>query len=218
MKSVRILALAAALAVAVAACSTQPVGAGKDAVVIRNFSFPWSASPVPRTEFRAVIVGDCLHFTFDAEDHDIVLAPVWRGESTVDGEDRVEIFIARDAALERYFCIEIDPLGRVHDYEASHYRKFDSTWNCPGLKTSARRTPNGYRVEGSIPLASLAVILGKPVRSGDTVLAGLFRAEFYGHDNRTQGGADDNWISWVKPEAKTPDFHVPSALTTLKLR
>ncbi len=218
MNSIRNVALAAALAVAFAACSTHPVGAGNEAVVIRTFSFPWSASPAPRTEFRAAIVGDRWHFTFDAEDHDIVVAPRWRGESTVDAEDRVEIFLARDAALEHYFCIEIDPLGRVHDYAASHYRKFDSTWNCPGLMTSARRTANGYQVEGNVPLASLEVMLGQPVHSGDTVLAGLFRAEFYGHEERTQGAADDNWISWVKPEPKKPDFHVPSAFAELRLR
>ncbi len=218
MKFLRFIASAAALAIVVAACSTQPVGPGNDAVVIRNFSFPWSASPAPRTEFRAAIVGDRWHFSFDAEDHDIVVAPEWRGESTLDGEDRVEIFFARDTALEHYFCIEIDSLGRVHDYAASHYRKFDGTWNCPGLKTSARRTSNGYRVEGNLPLASLDGMVGKPVHRGDTVLAGLFRAEFYGHEERTRGAADDNWISWVKPEPRTPDFHVPSAFAELRLR
>ena len=46
----------------------------------------------------------------------------------------MEVFFARDAALSRYFCVELDPLGRVHDYAASLYRKFDSSWNCPGLR------------------------------------------------------------------------------------
>ena len=148
-----ILALAAALTLA--ACSTPRAVHEKGAVVVRDFTFPWSATPAPRTEFRASIAGERLHFSFDAEDRDLVIAEKWRGESTLDGEDRVEIFFARDAALASYFCIEIDPLGRVHDYAVSHYRKFDSAWNCPGLRTAARRTADGYRVEGSIPLASL---------------------------------------------------------------
>lgn len=210
-----ILALAAALMLA--SCATPPARSGKKEVVIFDFVFPWSSKPAPRTEFRATVVGERLHFSFDCADRDLVIAREWHGESTLDGEDRVEIFFARDAALPRYFCIEIDPMGRVHDYAASHYRKFDSAWDCPGLRTSARRTADGYRVDASLPLTALATMLGKPVRSGDTVLAGLFRAEFYGHEKHTHGEADDNWLSWVQPTAKTPDFHVPSAFTALRL-
>lgn len=209
-----ILAIAA---LALAGCAAPRTPHFENAGVIRDFTFPWSHAPAPRTEFRASVVGERLHFSFDCDDRDLVIAKKWRGESTLDGEDRVEMFFARDVALARYFCIEIDPLGRVHDYTASHYRKFDSAWNCPGLRTSAHRTTDGYRVDASLPLTALATVLGKPVRSGDTVLAGLFRAEFYGHEKRTHGEADDNWLSWVQPTPMTPDFHVPSAFARLKL-
>ncbi len=130
------------------------------------------------------------------------------GEATLDREDRVEVFFARDAALSRYFCVELDPLGRVHDYAASLYRKFDSSWNCPGLRAAGRITRGGYTVEASIPLTTLSEMMGRPVSRGATLRIGLFRAEFR---QGALGDADDNWLSWVKPGTPKPDFHVPSA-------
>ncbi len=188
-------------------CGTQP----ENYSVITGFTFPWSDKPAPRTSFNAFTDAERLHFEFTAEDDDLIIAPTWAGESTLDGEDRVEIFIARDAALRDYYCIEIDALGRVHDYAARHYRKFDSNWDCAGLQTAARRTASGYVVSGSLPLATLGALTGKPVTRGSTIRIGLFRAEFYGKGSRTHGDAADNWLSWVRPDTPQPDFHVPSA-------
>jgi len=47
-------------------------------------------------------------------------------DGTTPLNDRVELFFAKQAALNDYWCIEIDPSGRVHDYHAKHCRKFDS--------------------------------------------------------------------------------------------
>src|SRR6185295_1059455 len=105
------------------------------AEVLRAFSFPWSGRAAPATEFRAFADAERLYFAFDVTDDDVVVEKEFTGESTLDREDRVEIFFVRDPALERYFCLEIDPLGRVHDYTASYYRKFDSSWACVGLQT-----------------------------------------------------------------------------------
>ncbi|HEY0983609.1 carbohydrate-binding family 9-like protein [Schlesneria sp. T3-172] len=178
---------------------------------ISDFTFPWSDKPAPPTTFKAKVVGDRLHFSFDVTDSDVICSKEWKGESTVDHEDRVEIFIAKDNDLHDYWCIEIDPEGRVHDYYARHYRKFDSKWNCPGLKTLARRTDHGYEVETSLPLATLSDLLGEPIQSGSRIRIGLFRAEFYGTAEGSRGEANDNWISWVKPTTQNPDFHIPSA-------
>ena len=72
----RLHALAAlATAFPLAACSTPRALPRKGAVVIREFTFPWSAKPAPRTEFRVSSIGERLHFRFHAEDHDIVVAP-----------------------------------------------------------------------------------------------------------------------------------------------
>jgi hypothetical protein len=186
-------------------------------ITITDFPFPWSDKPAPKTECRLYTDTERLHFTFIVEDRDVVVSERWAGEGTVKIEDRVEIFFTADETLRRYWCIEIDPLGRVHDYEASFYRKFDDAWNCPGLQSSAHRTPGGYTVTGSIPLATLSALLGRPITRGSEVRLGLYRAEFYGTDARTHGDANDNWLSWVRPTTAKPDFHVPSSFRLLSL-
>ncbi len=183
----------------------------RDTVIVNDFSFPWSDKPAPKTDFRAWTANDRLHFIFNVEDRDIIFADNWSGESTLDSEDRVEVFFAKDPALNDYWCLEIDSKGRMHDYHAQHYRKFDSGWNCPGLKTTATRTSHGYEVHATLPLATLSALLGKPITRGSEVHLGLFRAEFYGQEKATHGESPDNWLSWVRPNVKQPDFHVPSA-------
>jgi hypothetical protein len=172
------------------------------------FVYPWSTGTAPATAFRAVADAERLYFSFEVSDTDVVAVKDFADESTVDKEDRVEIFFAQDAALSRYFCVEIDPLGRVHDYAASYYRKFDSGWNCPGLRAGGKITPAGYTVEASIPLQTLSDFLGRSVSQGSILRVGLFRAEFR---QGALGKADDNWLSWIKPTASKPDFHLPSA-------
>jgi hypothetical protein len=161
-----------------------------------------------------------LHFTFQVEDHDIVLEPKWKGEkSTVDPEDRVEFFFAAADAekLENYWGIEIDPLGRVHDYHGQFYRKLDSSWDCEGLQATGKRIPAGYTVSASIPLRTLSNLLGTPVGRGSKLRVGLYRGEFYGKEAATHGGQNDNWISWVQPNSTTPDFHIPSSFRLITL-
>jgi hypothetical protein len=123
----------------------------------------------------------------------------------------VEIFIAKDETLADYWCIEIDPLGRVHDYHAQYYRKFDSGWDCPGLQVTAQRTATGYAVTGSVALQTLGDLRERPVQRGTFVRIGLFRADFFGPPGATRGESATNWISWVRPTSTKPDFHLPSA-------
>ena len=184
-----------------------------------DFRFPWAWKIAPKTDFRAWVSDGKLCFHFDAADSHLIIADECTGESTLDGEDRVELFFAKssDTALKDYWCIEIDPLGRVHDYHAQHYRTFDSTWNCPGLTTTAHRTPTGYEVHGSLPLASLSTLLADRITHGSKIRLGLFRAEFYGQGKTATGEANDNWLSWVSPDSPQPDFHVPSAFRLLTL-
>src|SRR6266536_3047202 len=82
---------------------TEPVW--QRAEVLRAISFPWSERAAPTTEFRAVADAERLYFAFQVSDDDVVVQEDFIGESTLDREDRVEIFFARDAALERYFCL-----------------------------------------------------------------------------------------------------------------
>lgn len=199
-------------------CHQPPVPEMSRPFVMEDFSYPWTNTPPPSTRCELQWRGDALHFLFDVEDSDVVVSSDWKGESTVDNEDRVELFFARDEALAQYFCIEVDPLGRVHDYSARHHRQFDSKWRCDGSLTRGQRTPNGYRVEGSIPRTTFEVILGKPFKLGTPLRLGVFRAEFRSSERDHPGARVDNWISWVKPDAKQPDFHVPSAFREVTLR
>lgn len=176
-----------------------------------DFSYPWSEETAPRTVFQAHAKDGRLHFHFDVEDSDVVVEEKWSGQSTLDGEDRVEIFFANDETLADYWCIEIDPLGRVHDYHARHYREFDSDWNCPSLQVTAQRTAAGYEVTGSVALQTLGDLLGQPVQRGTSIHVGLFRADFFGPPGATRGESPTNWISWERPASPQPDFHIPSA-------
>lgn len=187
-------------------------------LVIDAFQYPWTNAPPPSTHLELQWREEALHFLFEVEDPDVVVASEWQGESTVDGEDRVELFFARDDALSQYYCVEVDPLGRVHDYSARHYRQFDSKWRCDGSLTRGERTPEGYRVTGSIPRATLEAMLGKPFTLGTSFKLGVFRAEFRTSERDAPGTRVENWISWVKPDASQPDFHVPSAFRDVTLR
>jgi hypothetical protein len=188
--------------------------AWSNAVVLRDFVFPWSPRTAPATTLRALADADRLYIAFEVSDNDVVIARDFTGESTLDQEDRVEIFFARDNALNSYFCIEIDPLGRVHDYAARNYRTFDNGWNCPGLRAAGRIQPGGYTVEVAIPLRTLTELVGRPVSAGTGLRTGFFRAEFR---HGSVGDEADNWISWVKPNTGKPDFHVPSALADWRI-
>lgn len=186
--------------------------AWQQAVVESRFVFPWEDRQAPRTEFRALFDQQAFYFAFSVDDDDIVLADSFEGKQSVMGEDRVELFFARDDALNEYSCLEIDPLGRVLDYRASYYRKFDLAWSFPGLEVAANRAAGGYSVEGRIPFQSLAS-LGFPLpESDEPIKFGIYRAEFRHAEPPTW---TEGWISWVDPHTDQPDFHVPQSFGRL---
>ncbi|UCF43137.1 MAG: carbohydrate-binding family 9-like protein [Planctomycetota bacterium] len=179
-----------------------------------DFSFPWEDRAAPATKFRALRDDDSLYFFFNVHDEDVVVEEKFDTESVVAREDRVEIFFAYDDKLKEYFCLEVDPLGRVLDYAASYYRRFDNSWSLPGVRAAASITSEGYTVEGSAPLKSLEALGLPPLGPGRVLKVGLFRADF----NRGQNSKlHEHWISWVDPGTKQPDFHVPSAFGCLRI-
>jgi hypothetical protein len=181
----------------------------------KGFTFPWEKRPAPGTEFRALCDDRFLYFSFQVHDDDIVVVKDRSDDETVVRvEDRVEIFFTPDNTLKKYFCMEIDPLGRIYDYQACYYRKFDASWDWPGLCAKGSITGNSYIVEGSIGLKDLES-LGLPALSpGNVLKTGLFRGEF----SHGQGDEPEaHWISWVNPKGKTPDFHVPRAFGCLRM-
>jgi len=198
----------------------------------RHFVFPWKQALAPATEFRALWDDAHFYFTFRVQDADIFVLDRFRDEQDAVFEDRVEIYLCRDERMEGYFCFEVDSRGRAFDYRTQFYRQFDSTWDLPGLETKASPLPDGYEVEGRIPLRSF-VALGFPaVRPGVRIRCGLYRAEF-SHDRsgrpitpreslhnlgrQIEGPPPiEEWMSWVDPKTKEPDFHVPASLGWLE--
>jgi len=177
-----------------------------------DFHFPWDAKEAPLTEFKGYNDGTDFYFSFKVIDSDVVSEEAWKeDESTVDNEDRVELFFAggnvslpTPDGMQLYYGIEVDPKGRVHDYSIEYYRHFDSTWNLENLETKATVTEDGYTVEGKVPLKSLTDL--KLLNNG-TMRTGVYRAEF---SSPKKQGEDliMEWISWVDPKTEAPDFHV----------
>ena len=178
---------------------------------IRSFISPWEADLPDQTEFLSFVSGENLYFAFRVEDSDLVILD-GEEEGLVARGDRIELFFSRSLTLEDYFCVEIDPRGRVFDYRGSYYRQFDNAWSFPGLETAGGITAQGYIVEGAIPLASFDLI-GLPLTGRESViLLGLYRAEFSEVPNHRE-----EWISWIRPDSETPDFHIPSSFGCLTL-
>ncbi len=196
----------------------------KMAAVLSDFSFPWKPEPAPLTEFRGICDDSYFHFIFRVEDEDLVFMEDIQIERDIGRSDRVEFFFSTDPAMRNYYGLEIDPLGRVLDYQASYDRQLNREWDWPGLETKAIVVGGGYVVQGRIPLDSFAELGFPRPRPGVGVLVGVFRAEFR-YASESEGASLNNreppnnsravirnWISWVDPGTEKPNFHTPSAL------
>jgi uncharacterized membrane-anchored protein len=201
--------------------------------VERHFTFPWETKPAPATEFLAFCDDEFFYFAFRVEDADIFTLDKLRDKQDVVFEDRVEMFFSPEYDARRYFCLEIDSLGRTYDFQAAYYRQFDPKWHCKGLETAGKLTDKGYVVEGRIPiktLESLGITAFRRDQSGQGMICGLYRAEF-SHDRSGKpvvqesihpGGPTlditpplEAWMSWIDPKTPEPDFHVPSSFGRL---
>ena len=172
---------------------------------ITGLHSPWGDQGKDATILK-VFLTDChFNFGFQVVDSTLTLFD-YDDELTVAKEDRVELFFSKDSTLNEYHCIEIDPLGRVLDYSAAHYRKFDEAWDFQGVTVHARLTSIGYTVEGMIPLPTL-----KQLGIGKKHLLGVFRADY-----KSEKTDDVVWYSWIRPMSKDPDFHIPSAFGTVE--
>jgi len=207
--------------------------AWSQAVAESGFFFPWEKRPAPPTEFRALCDDANLYVTFRIEDADIVVLDKLRDKEDAVFEDRAELYFSHDAAMQNYYCLEIDSRGRVFDYRGAFYRRINPQWDWKGVEARASSTPKGYVVEARIPLASFESLGFPRLRPGVRILAGLYRAEF-SHDRsgkpvvqqesihnrgrKLEGPPPlEGWMSWVDPQTPEPDFHVPSSLGWLEV-
>ena len=179
-----------------------------------GFHFPWDTKEAPLTVFKGYHDGTDFYFCFEVHDENVVSEEEWKeDESTVDNEDRVELFLAGGSidkptteGMPLYYGVEIDPQGRVHDYSIEYYRHFDGTWNLEGLDSAGVATDDGYIVEGKVPMASLQDL---DLIHDNVMRAGVYRAEF--SLPAEDGELVQEWISWIDPKTEAPDYHVDSS-------
>lgn len=186
-----------------------------------SFHYPWEAKEAPVTVFKSYNDGTNLYFAFEVSDPDVLVEEEFKeDESTVDNEDRAELFFAggpidkpTSDGMPLYYGVEIDPNGRVHDYSIEYYRDFDGTWDLEGLETAGTLTDDGYIVEGMVPLASLKDL--KLINEDNIMRTGVYRAEFSKPKDSDETVME--WISWVNPKTEQPDYHVDSSFGEFRI-
>jgi Carbohydrate family 9 binding domain-like len=186
----------------------------KQANILSEFQYPWNEGTPPLMTFQALHDGDYLYGLYRVIDQKKIL--IYQQNNTkreILSSDRVEIFFRKDEKMDPYYGLELDPLGRIYDQEAHFHRKFNSEWTWPAgeLLVKGEINPTGYTLEFAISKKSL-IKLG--LLSNNKIESGLYRGECIELDGNK---ADFKWISWVKPDSQTPDFHIPSSFGILFL-
>jgi hypothetical protein len=181
---------------------------------LSDFVYPWENEKAPFTSFKAVHSNDWLYCVFTATDDNVNIYVNKKNKTDVLKSDRVEIFFKQEDNTLPYYCLEMDPLGRVYDNQAEFKRKFNPDWTWPAsdfiIKTS--QSKEGYIVEIAISkssLTSLGLLRDKKLH------AGLYRAECV---KLVDNKATMKWISWIRPDSTVPDFHIPSSFGVLYLQ
>jgi hypothetical protein len=184
----------------------------KKANELSDFSYPWEKEKAPVTKFRALHNDGWLFCLFDVSDDNITVHVDKNDKSEVGSSCRAEIFFRINDKLSPYYGLEMDPNARVMDYKAEFYRKFDSNWSWPAghLKIRSNKRKDGYTIELAISKSSLKEL---GLLKNKTLEAGLYR----GDCQMVNDTCAFKWISWVKPDSATPDFHIPSSFGILQL-
>lgn len=162
--------------------------------------------------FYSYYYDDYIHFRFVAFGPKPLIFVRKNDKLEVIESERVEIFFRSDDKMNPYYCLEMDPHGRVLDYKAHFYRKFQRNWKWPeSLMIQTVITNEWYSVQGQI---SLNVLKELNLLKGQEIQIGLFR----GHCTKiNEQKGFIKWISWIDSKTKTADFHVPSSFGLLKL-
>jgi len=158
-----------------------------------------STGGTDNTTFVLANDGTDLVFGFSAIDTTPCTREQIASKRDLEFEDRVELYLSPTADLSQsYFCIEIDRLGRVLDYRADYYRRFDFAWHFDTLRVAHAPMPDGYRIDGRVALSELVSLGIDPTRFH----IGVFRADL----DETK-----NLVAWgsATPMNDPPDFHRP---------
>ncbi|MBX2841913.1 MAG: hypothetical protein KTR26_09075 [Flammeovirgaceae bacterium] len=186
----------------------------ENAEVLKDFFYPWQKDTPPPMEFRALWNEERFYFQFIVKDQNILVKNLSEDKMEVIYSDRVEIFFKRDDQMKPYYCLEMDPESKTLDYFGNFHRDFDFSWSWPGSKNlivNGEIQQDGYQVSGSISIASLKNL---GLFENGKMQAGLFRGRCLAIK---EPESEMEWISWVDPQTKEPDFHVPTSFGILKL-
>jgi hypothetical protein len=185
------------------------------AAELTDFTYPWEKEEPPATNFKACYDQNHLHFRFIASGPKPLIYIDTNDKMEVIHSERVELFFRINEKMQPYYCLEMDPNGRVLDYKANHYREFDRSWHWPdslSIKTRIEDENQGYMLQGKI---SLSVLKQLGLIHNNQIEIGIYR----GHCTNLKGNkATIKWISWVDSKTKHPDFHVPSSFGVLKFQ
>lgn len=201
-------------------CDTAPVidGKGDDLCwkkmkPITDFVYPWRKDKPEKTTLKVCHDEKNLYLFFEVEDRTPVFKKRQNNELDVAEEDRVEVYFAADRRMASYYSIEMSPTGLPLDYKCTFHRKFDFTWNMPDLLLKGEiNRPNGYTVEAAYSLDALKKM--GVLKENNRILTGFYRADF---ERDASGKIIEKWISWIDPQLKEEDFHVPETLGELYL-
>lgn len=183
-----------------------------DVVKLSDFSYHWQKEEAPATTFSSYYNQSFIHFRFVAWGSKPLVFVEDNNKMEVVYSERVEIFFRSDEKMQPYYCLEIDPYGRVLDYKGNLYRNFDFNWQWPeSLLIQTKIDHKSYTVQVRI---SLSVLEQLDLLIKNQIQIGLFR----GHcTSLKENKASLKWISWVDSKTQEPDFHVPSSFGLLKL-
>ncbi|MEO5790377.1 MAG: carbohydrate-binding family 9-like protein [Gelidibacter sp.] len=184
------------------------------AVVLKDFISPWHVEDVEDIEFRALHDDENLYVSYRVNDAALHIDTTDDSKKSVNNSDRVELFLRSDKRLDPYYCLEIDPLGRVQDFIARVNRQFDYTWDWPkdDISIKSEITANCFTVEVTISIASLKKF--ELLQKDGMIEAGIYRAKYHQQSN---GQFQPTWITWIDPQTETPNFHIASSFGKLKL-
>jgi len=178
-----------------------------------DFSSPWDPNSIKKIEFKAVYNSEKIFFQFIVNDSQRHIHYAGNKNDGINVSDRVELFFRSDASINPYYCLEIDTTGRIMDFKAKPNRDFDFDWDWPKEDIFVKSTLNktNFIVEIVISLQSLRAL---GLLKNGMIETGIYRAKY-------QKQKDDTflpiWITWVNPNTKKPDFHIPTSFGVLKL-
>lgn len=185
----------------------------KDAVILSDFSSPWTTETPSKIEFKALWDKNHLFFCFKVYDTNIHIDKKDNSVYSIGNSDRVELFFRPDQTLNPYYCLEIDTQARIMDFIAYPNKKFNYNWNWPenDIEVKASKDENSFTVEGAISIASLKKF---HLIKEDKIETGIFRAKYNTVDSNN---FEPTWITWINPKTETPNFHTPTSFGILHL-